>query len=121
MLTVLTEMFGVKGVLGDMVLEPKLMAEQFDENNQANVTLLFADRNWNVSYINEAGKEYGEYRIGHVLVDDKLCELADCVGSTIERKADNDAVEAGKAFLITKEEIEKLDKNTLHKIEVFLV
>ena len=121
MLTVLTEMFGVKGVLGDMVLEPKLMAEQFDEQNQANVTLLFADRNWNVSYINEAHKEYGEYRIGHVLVDGKPCELAARSGVAGHCGADNCTVAEGRAFIIAKEQVEELAKDTCHKVEVFLV
>lgn len=111
MLTVITEMFGIKGALGDMVLEPKLMAEQFDEQNQVNVTLLFADRNWSVTYINEAHKEYGEYRIGHVLVDGKPCEMA-VRGSTAEE---------GSAFIIAKEQVVKLAKDTFHKVEVFLV
>jgi len=116
MLTVITEMFGIKGALGDMVLEPKLMAEQFDEKNQANVTFLFADRNWNVSYINEACKEYGEYRIGHVLVDGEPCEQVVRGSDT-----DNDGTAEGRAFIITKEQVEKLAKDTCHKVEVFLV
>ena len=115
MLTVITEMFGIKGELGDMVLEPKLMSEQFDDKNEANVTLLFADRNWNVSYINEAHKEYGEYRIGYVLVDGKLCEMTVC------SETENRPVIEGKAFIITKEQVERLDKETLHRVEVFLV
>ena len=106
MLTVITEMFGIKGALGDMVLEPKLMAEQFDEQNQANVTLLFADRNWNVSYINEANKEYGEYRIGKVMIDGLAAEMPH---------------ECQKSYTITKEQLEKLARDTFHKVEVFLV
>lgn len=106
MLTVITEMFGIKGALGDMVLEPKLMAEQFDEKHQANVTLLFADRNWNVSYTNEAGKEYGEYRIGKVVIDGLAAEMPH---------------ECQKSYTITKEQVEKLAKDTFHSIEVFLV
>jgi len=106
MLTVITEMFGIKGALGDMVLEPKLMAEQFDEKHQANMTLLFADRNWNVSYTNEAGKEYGEYRIGKVVIDGFAAEMPH---------------ECQKSYTITKEQVEKLAKDTFHSIEVFLV
>jgi len=120
MLTVITEMFGIKGALGDMVLEPKLMAEQFDEKHQANVTLLFADRNWNVSYTNEAGKEYGEYRIGHVAVDGKPCEPTVC-GRADNCGTGNDVTAQEKSFIITREVVEQLDKDTCHKVEVFLV
>ena len=63
LLTVQTEMFGIKGRMGDLVLEPKLVAEQFDENGTAGVDTVFADRKLCVRYINKAGKEFGEYRI----------------------------------------------------------
>ena len=98
MLTVITEMFGVKGKLGNLVLEPKLMAEQFDENDRAEVTILFADRKWEVCYINEKKKEFGDYRIETVTVDGEVQETA----------------------CLTKEKIEQTDKDALHRIEVFL-
>ncbi|MDI9488338.1 MAG: cellobiose phosphorylase, partial [Bacillota bacterium] len=44
MLTVLTEMFGVKGDLGDLVIEPKLMACQFDKEGYAKISFYFARR-----------------------------------------------------------------------------
>lgn len=104
MLTVITEMFGVKGIYGDMVLKPKLLAEQFDEKHQVKITLLFADRTWEISYINENNLEYGVYRIGNVWVDGKLYESA----------------EAGSTFMLTRKQIETFEKDTVHKIEVFL-
>ena len=52
MLTVITEMFGVRGQVGDMILEPKLLKEQFDEEKKASLTLLFADKNWKITYLN---------------------------------------------------------------------
>ena len=38
MLTVLTEMFGIKGSFGDMVFEPKLLPSQFDSDGTASVS-----------------------------------------------------------------------------------
>lgn len=84
MLTVITEMFGVKGRLGDLVLEPKLMTEQFDADGKASVRMTFGRRKWNIIYINKDRKEAGEYRIGTVYLDGKKLEIpenhvvADC-------------------------------------------
>jgi cellobiose phosphorylase len=74
LLTVLTEMFGVKGNLGDLKLEPKLVSEQFDVNHQAAVELIFADRKLTIQYSNEKNKEYGDYSIGRITLDGALCE-----------------------------------------------
>ena len=69
MLTVITEMFGVRGQVGDMILEPKLLKEQFDEEKKASLTLQFADKNWKITYLNREEKDYGEYQIADVTVD----------------------------------------------------
>ena len=42
MLTIITEVFGVKGSFGDLVIEPKLVKEQFDDDGNAGVHLEFA-------------------------------------------------------------------------------
>ena len=44
LLTLLTEAFGVKGQLGDLCLQPKLLASQFDERGRAGVKTRFAGR-----------------------------------------------------------------------------
>jgi hypothetical protein len=68
-------MFGVKGNLGDLGLEPKLVLEQFDENQQAAVELIFADRKMTIQYSNTKNKEYGDYTIGRVTLDGIICEF----------------------------------------------
>ena len=75
MLTVITEMFGVKGRYGDLVLEPKLLAEQFDADGRACLKLTFGRRKWNVIYINTARKEAGEYTIGTLYLDGKKMDI----------------------------------------------
>jgi cellobiose phosphorylase len=50
MLTVLTEMFGIRGSYGDMVFEPKLLPSQFDENGKASVSFEFNGRPLTVIY-----------------------------------------------------------------------
>ncbi|WP_429144453.1 GH36-type glycosyl hydrolase domain-containing protein [Anaerotaenia torta] len=69
LLTVLTEMFGIKGEMGNLLLEPKLVPEQFDASCRAEAALTFAGRRLRICYENSAGKEYGAYRIGRLLID----------------------------------------------------
>ncbi len=68
-LTVLTEMFGVKGELGNLKLEPKLLKEQFDNQQNIAVKTLFAGKNITVNYHNPEGLEYGTYKIEQVLIN----------------------------------------------------
>lgn len=75
MLTVITEMFGVKGRIGDLVLEPKLMPEQFNEDGKASIKLTFGRRKWNIIYINRDYRKAGEYQIGTVYLDGKKLEI----------------------------------------------
>lgn len=66
MLTLITEVFGVKGSFGDLVIEPKLVKEQFDDNGNAGVHLEFAGNTFVIRYHNEEKKDYGAYQISEV-------------------------------------------------------
>jgi len=50
MLTVLTEMFGIKGSYGDMCFEPKLLPSQFDSEGKASVSFEFNGKPLTVVY-----------------------------------------------------------------------
>ncbi|MGB8455209.1 MAG: cellobiose phosphorylase [Anaerocolumna sp.] len=69
LLTVLNEMFGIRGQLGDLKLEPKLMSEQFNGENQASAEFIFADRRLAVLYCNRSRKDYGNYKVESVFID----------------------------------------------------
>lgn len=71
LLTLLTEAFGVKGQLGDLCLQPKLLASQFDERGRAGVKTLFAGRAIELVYHNTARLDYGSYVIETVRIDDQ--------------------------------------------------
>lgn len=103
LLTVLTEMFGVKGHYGDLYLEPKLMAEQFDENSQASAQLEFAGKQIKVIYTNSGKKAYEDYKVSSLILNGSNYGLTD-----------NKAV-------IKREDIDALNKNELHVIKVELV
>lgn len=73
MLTMITEAFGVKGEIGNLVLEPKLVKEQFDEEGYAKLKLPFAGAEIEIVYHNPSLKDCGEYRITHA--DCHECEV----------------------------------------------
>jgi cellobiose phosphorylase len=103
LLTVLTEMFGVKGSYGDLLLEPKLMPEQFDDNGTAEVRLTFADRKLAVIFRNKDRLEFGAYQPGRILIDGVHYN---------KQQKDNG---------IKRSDIEALEDNLEHEILVDLV
>jgi cellobiose phosphorylase len=69
LLTLLNEAYGVRGDLGDLVLAPKLVAEQFDDRGEAAVHTQFAGRDLEVVYHNLGRLDYGAYAIRQMAVD----------------------------------------------------
>lgn len=63
LLTVVQEMFGVKPIAGKLTFEPKLMACQFDENDQASISMVFRGQNIEVTYENKKRLDYGTYQV----------------------------------------------------------
>jgi cellobiose phosphorylase len=69
LLTVLTEVFGIKGRRGDLVLEPKLVREQFNAKGDATVFTLFANRRLNITYRNPTHLAYGDYTVKEITLN----------------------------------------------------
>ena len=69
MLTVVTEVFGVHGEVGNMVMRPKLLKEQFDTEGTAGICLYFAGKRFNITYKNPQKLTYGEYIIKEAVCD----------------------------------------------------
>jgi len=65
-LTMITQAFGLRGEYGDLVIEPKLVREQFNAEGTASTTTAFAARTIRVIFINRSKKNYGEYSIRDV-------------------------------------------------------
>jgi len=70
-LTLLTQVFGVRGEGGDLVLNPKLLKEQFGTDNTASISCQFAGKKLNVVYVNASGLDFGQYAVKEVLIDGK--------------------------------------------------
>jgi len=62
-LTLLTEVFGIKGNDGDLLIEPKLCPGQFAKTNVFSVTRIFAGRKLRVNFLRERGGYRGPCRI----------------------------------------------------------
>ena len=104
LLTLLTEVFGVRGDLGDLVLAPKLVAAQFDAGGEAAVRAQFAGRDLEVVYRNPGHLEHDGYRVQQVAIDG--------VAVPIER--------AGASVRIGRGTLERLTAGAVHRVEVKL-
>ncbi len=103
MMTMITEVFGVHGEAGDLVIRPKLLKKQFDENQTASIRLFFDGKEFEVIFKNEEGAEYGAYKIGRAACDGESLQIVDGMQALV-----------GHAVLQSME-------TGLHRIEVELV
>jgi cellobiose phosphorylase len=104
LLTLVTEVYGVKGDMGDLALRPKLVKAQFDEVGAAEVGTLFAGRRLRVVYRNPSRLDYGDYRIQEVKLDDRRIPFESRAGAT----------------LLPRHTITELDPEATHVLEVRL-
>ena len=102
MLTLVTEAFGVRGVMGNLLLEPKLMAEQFDPVGKASLGVNFGDRELDIVFMNQDRLDYGDYCVRSVLIDGRLIEFS------------------GLPVIIPRNLITSLNRGESHHIEIEL-
>jgi hypothetical protein len=101
LLTMVTRVFGVRGVLGDLEICPNLVKEQFDADGLAGIKLTFAGRELQVTFRNPERKDAGEYSI----------KAASCNGKELEVKKDR--------LVIRTSELKEMDESG-NMIEVVL-
>ena len=104
LLTLVTEVFGVKGRLGDLALAPKLVLRQFDARGQVSVSTLFAGKALTVVYHNPAGLDHDLYQIEAVQLDGRAVEF-DRQGATV---------------VIARQALDRLDALQPHLLDVLL-
>ena len=104
MLTLLDQVFGVKGRLGDLVLQPKLPVSLFDEAGDASVINDFAGRRFRFTFKNPKRLDFGEYAIQGVKMD----------GRDISIDGSRDAV------IIPRSEITALSEHQVHEMIIEL-
>jgi cellobiose phosphorylase len=104
LITLLQEVYGVKGYYGKLILEPKLLKRQFSSEGLAAVDTVFADRMLKIEYKNNQFKEYGEYQIKNI-----------CINGCTTAWGCN-----GAGAVIPERYLEVLDEKKTHLIEVEL-
>jgi cellobiose phosphorylase len=102
MLTMVTEVFGVHGENGSMVISPKLISEQFDEHGKAQIQLRFAEKEFHIVFQNPKKLSYGKYTIKKAVCDGKLEFHCD-----------------GNSAFLYREEILSM-QDGVHQVEVYL-
>ena len=102
MLTMITQVFGVHGEMGNLIIEPKLVSEQFDQEGKASLTLWFGKRQFEIIFYNPQNLTYSRYKIERAVCNEtNMISTSNCKVS------------------LAKEELQRLGTQ-LHKIEVFL-
>jgi len=71
-LTMLTQVFGIRGDMGDLLIEPKLVKEQFKRSSKISVDTHFAGRKIKVNYFNPGKLAYGKYKVGRISINGKI-------------------------------------------------
>lgn len=104
LLTLITEVFGVQGDLGNLRLAPRLVQEQFDAEGRASIHTLFADRALDIVYQNPEALDYGEYTIAAVTLDDAPLPME----------------EPGDTVRIERAQLTALDPTSTHRVEITL-
>ena len=102
LLTMVTEVFGVRGSVGDLVLYPKLLEEQFDKDGIASLTVTFAGKQFLITFENKSHKDFGSY----------IVVSADCDGQELTIIEDSRA-------LLSRKQLDALTEG-VHKITVTL-
>lgn len=92
MLTMITQVFGVRGETGNLILEPKLMEEQFDKEGNASIKLDFGKKVFEINYYNKNRLSFEKYSIVKAVCDDmyelkKLAKVS-CLHKDIIAKLD---------------------------------
>ena len=75
LLTVLNEMYGIKGELGALKLQPKLLSQQFT-GGMAGASCRFRGVNITVTYQNPFGLDAGQYHVKEIYIDGE--KYGDC-------------------------------------------
>lgn len=71
-LTMLTQVFGIKGYYGDLRIEPKLTSSQFKPKDAISLSVNFGERKIKVNFINKRARDFGSYSIVKVTFNEKV-------------------------------------------------
>jgi cellobiose phosphorylase len=102
-LTLLTQVFGVKGKDGDLLIQPKLCREQFNNTRVLHIKRTFAGRCLEIKFFNPKKLDYGRYKIIRTTINSRHLPLKD-----------------SPAILISRKTILSLPANKINKLDIHL-
>ncbi len=105
LLTLITQVFGVRGKSGDLYIEPKLVKEQFNDEGIAIAYCNFQNYKLKIKIKNNDNLDFGEYQIGKVIVNQGAINV-----SRIDKQK----------TIINKILLKELNKNKENEIVVIL-
>ncbi|MFX1247142.1 MAG: GH36-type glycosyl hydrolase domain-containing protein [Promethearchaeota archaeon] len=103
-LTLVTRVFGIRGELGDLLLDPMLLSSQFREDRTTSINTQFAAKKLKITINNVNRKEVGDYQIKDVVLNQKKVDF----------------LRTENYVLIPRSHIDKLDDDSIHNIIVEL-
>ena len=104
LLALLTQAFGIRGQMGNLLIAPKLVQVQFDEHGLAGVQTQFAERRLQVTYHNPDRLDFGSYRVERILLNNRQLRLED----------------PGGECRISRELLTDLEPGQLHHVDIWL-
>jgi len=83
LLTMQTQIFGIRGELGELVISPKLVSAQFDDSKKACIQTSFGGKQLHVVYHNPEELDYEGYVIRKIMIN---CVAIDIAGGSKQIK-----------------------------------
>ena len=68
----LTQVYGIRGKLGDLLIEPKLVKEQYDTREVLTVDMLFMEKEVSIYFYNRKRLDYGKYQLGELSINGEV-------------------------------------------------
>ncbi len=104
LLTLRRQVFGIRGLWGELKIEPKLVKEEFTQAGEAAIRTVFAGKELEIVYKNPQALDYGQYVIKNVMVNREKINI----------ETDRRSIVLPKKFL------EKLAPGKVHLVEIEL-
>lgn len=102
--TMITQVYGIRGLDGNLVLDPKLMPEQFDPQGTARLWSQFADQEFIFEIHNPERLPAGDYRVRKVVLNDAEIPYTN-LDSGVE---------------ISRVALDDLEAGLVHQLEIYL-
>jgi cellobiose phosphorylase len=87
LLTEVTQIFGVRGELGNLVLDPKLLKSHFDAQGEAAIKTIFADKLLNITYLNSNQLKVDDYQVQEVKINGQTVNFENKAGAAVVERS----------------------------------